>query len=169
MQRTNAQGPQGPTRRNTAKRLGFSLIELLMVITIVGIILMMAVPQLNAVGRSASLRSSRDQLGAYLATARATAVQRGTTAQFRRSGNYMYVTANRTATQLDTILQPFPLDAEQHVTITATPADTVAFNSRGAAVGLGTAGAKFIVARDGWSDSVCVTKLGSILDRSCGL
>ena len=150
-------------------RAGFSLIEIMMVVVIVGTLLSIAIPKFAAVGRATSVRASRDQVGAYLATAQAAAVRRGATAQFRRSGNSIYVTVSRTSTQLDTLLRPFPLDANQHVAFLTATSDSVLFNSRGTAQNLGISGAKFVMYREGIKDSVCVTKLGSILDRSCAL
>ena len=120
----------------------------------------------NQVGR---LQGHEDIPLDDVGTAQAAAVRRGATAQFRRSGNSIYVTVSRTSTQLDTLLRPFPLDANQHVAFLTATSDSVLFNSRGTAQNLGISGAKFVMYREGIKDSVCVTKLGSILDRSCAL
>jgi hypothetical protein len=76
---------------------------------------------------------------------------------------------SRTSTQLDTLLRPFALDSTEHVTISSATSDSILFNARGTAQNLAVSGAKFVILREGVSDSVCVTKLGSILDRSCSL
>lgn len=111
------------------------------------------------------MRSARQELEAAIATARAAAIQKGRTAQFRVTGNRMWVMV-ATATGTDTLLPVKPLDSLYNVTLTATDS-IIAFDMRGFAR-LGTS-ATFKVVGNTRRDSVCVTATGQIMPRRCSL
>ena len=81
-----------------ARRMGFSLIELLIVMTIMGIMGMYAYPKMRGTTASWSTRSARQQVTSMIIVARAAAVQNGSEARFIRSGNVARVTVDSNGT-----------------------------------------------------------------------
>src|SRR6266487_552609 len=70
---------------------GFTVIEMLIVVVLLGLLTAMAYPRMSGVRNSAGLRAARVQFAASLATARAAAVRWGRPAQLKRIGNSIQV------------------------------------------------------------------------------
>ena len=155
-------------------RRGFTFIEILMVFAILGIVLTLGLPRFTDARRSLAVRSARDNVAAYLATARASAIRRGQPARFVIDGS-----------AIDVMVQTAPgvfmpltdrdgtsgsrrdLGREFAVEIEASGATTIEYNSRGFAQLGGTQ--RIALVRDEKRDSVCVSGLGVIMRRGCGL
>jgi len=146
---------------------GFTLLELLIVIVLMGLVSAMAYPRMSGVRASAGLRAARVQFIGSLATARAAAVRFGRPAQLKRIGNTIQVRADTGGTGAFVSLSlPLPLDSQFSVTLSAT-VDSVVFGPRGLATNLSSSGARFALVRGTVRDSVCLTRLGEVAPRGC--
>jgi len=147
-------------------RKGFSLIELLIVMTLMGIMGMYAYPKLRGTTTSWSTRSARQQVTSMLIVARAAAVQNGSEARFIRSGNVVRVAVDSSGTYVT--LASRDLYREHGVTFTTSGAarDTIRFDPRGVAIGL-TGAAIFKFTNATVKDSICVSKLGKVARTGC--
>ena len=147
------------------RRQGFTLIEVLMVITIVGILLGVVVPRYGAVSGAMSVHSAKQELGSLLAQGRATAIQTDQTVLVVRSGNMMsLIGINGTGS---TIISQQDLRSQFGVDVSASR-DTVTYDSRGMVTG-NSATLKFVVSNGSTRDSVCLMALGKVTRTGCSL
>ncbi len=141
------------------KRLGFTLVELMIAVVLMGIIAAIGAPKLASIRDKASVRSATQQVGAYVATTRAAAIRRGMRANFKTKGDTMWIEIQQPGAP-EVIAPRIPLSATFNVGMTSTT-DSIVFDARGFAVNLaGTQ--KFVVTRSSASDSICVTRLGMV-------
>jgi prepilin-type N-terminal cleavage/methylation domain-containing protein len=146
---------------------GFTAIELLIVIVLIGLLTAMAYPRMSAARTSAGLRAARVQFAASLAIARAAAVRWGRPAQLKRSGNSIQVRVDTSGTgAFVPLAMPVALDSQFNVTLSAT-VDSIVFGPRGLATNLSSSGAQFALVRGSVQDSVCLTRLGEVAPRGC--
>jgi prepilin-type N-terminal cleavage/methylation domain-containing protein len=157
----------------TRSRRGFSLPELMVVITIIGLLTLMSIPKIRSFRSGNNLRSAKAQVASSLATARAAAIQKGRDARFIVQGNNLAVAVDTGAAsgfQGFVVLSNVPIDDRYSATISLTNAadSVVSYDSRGfGATGSGTR-AKYILRVQSMVDSVCVSQLGLINKRGCG-
>jgi prepilin-type N-terminal cleavage/methylation domain-containing protein len=151
--------------RSKNRKSGFTFIEVLVVMTMMGIIIAMATQPMRNALRGEERRAAKQKVASVLQRARALAVQRGSTAFFVRTGNVVRVYVDSSKT-LVPVGPPVDLYQQHKVTISATPRDTVAFDPRGFAKGITTT-ERLIVVRDGRPDTVCIKGLGAIATRGC--
>jgi Tfp pilus assembly protein FimT len=145
---------------------GFSTVEVVMALSVLGIITSFAYPHLRAVSTAASVRSAEMAAVAYIERTRAAAVQNGREARFVRTGDAIQITVDSNGTQVP-LTAPRDLYAEHQVHLVTTR-DTIAFDPRGFAIGLNNL-LVIRVNREDVLDSVCVTRLGKIAGRKCSL
>ena len=160
-------------------RPGFTMVELMMVIAILGLLTMIAIPRIRNYRMSNNMMSAKAQVASSIATARAAAIQKGRTARFIVRGARLNVevsadTASSIGGSIATgtmiILSNIPLDDRYDVTITPRAAadSVIRFDARG----FGTTGSNgraiFLISGGGRTDSVCVSSLGLIMKRGCG-
>lgn len=148
-------------------RLGYTIMEMVVVLVLFGVITALSIPRLHAASSSAGLRSARQQTAIYLAQAHSLAIQRGREAWFQRSGNIVKVTVDSSGTQI-VYGRAHDLSDEHGVTIPSTSHDIIKFDARGYAIGASSI-EKVVLTRDGLRDSVCVSKLGKVINRGCSL
>ena len=151
-------------------RKGVTLYEIITVATLAAIMLAFAYPRMSEARRAAALASARTQVESYLALARTIAIRNGGKTQFVRNGNTLKIEAD-TGTGWVAVAKPITIDASA-ISLSGT-ASTIAFDSRGLATGLNAGGEKFYLTivsayGAGMKDSICVTRLGALLDRNCG-
>ena len=147
------------------QRRGFTLIEVLMVITIVGILLGVVVPRYGAISGAMSVHSAKQELGSMLAQGRATAIRTDQTVLVVRAGNVIsLVGVNGSGS---TIISQQDLGSQFNVTVSASR-DTVTYNSRGMVTG-NSATLKFVVTNGSTRDSVCLMALGKVTRTGCAL
>lgn len=135
------------------------MVELMIAVVVMGIITAIAAPRLASIRDEASVRSATQQVGAYVATARAAAIRRGMRANFKTLGDTMWVEIQQTGAP-EVIAPKIPLSATFNVAMTSTT-DSIVFDGRGFAINL-LARQKYVLTRAAESDSVCVTRLGMI-------
>lgn len=137
------------------------MVELMIAVVVMGIIMAVGAPKLSAIRDQAAVRSATQQVGAYVATARAAAIRRGMRANFQARGDTMWIEIQQPGAP-EVIAPRIPLRETFNVTMTSpTGTDSIVFDARGFAVNLaGTQ--KFRVTRASASDSTCVTRLGMV-------
>src|SRR5881409_1859960 len=113
------------------RRSGFSTIEMVIVVAIIGIIALIGFPKIRQTLDRTNVRSARDAIGTLAATARASAIQRGCTGvlHFAAGVNTVWVTTSCPA-KVDTVSGVQDLNARYKVTLTATR-DSVRYDPRG--------------------------------------
>jgi hypothetical protein len=105
------------------------------------------------------VRSATQQIGAYVATARAAAIRRGVRANFKVRADTMWIEIQQPGAP-EVVAPPIPLAQTFNVIMTTTT-DSIVFDARGFAI-YPSATSKFVVTRSSASDSTCVTRLGMI-------
>jgi Tfp pilus assembly protein FimT len=157
-------------------RKGVTLIEIMAVVVMAIIMTAIAFPHLKETRRAASMQSARTQVESYLAVARAVAIRNGVRSFLIRNGNTITILADSLNGQMVTVVRPIQLDSVSRVQLSNvgdTGADTIIYDSRGIAVNLIGTKKFYITAASGFGagtrDSICVTRLGLVLDRNCGL
>ncbi len=153
-------------------RRGATLLEIMTVVAMAVVMTAIAFPKLKETRRAGSMQSARAQVESYLAVARSVAIRNGVRAFLIRQGNTIRIMADST-NGLVTVVRPVQLDSISNVTLGATK-DTIIYDSRGLAVNLSASGERFYITvasglGAGTRDSICVTRLGLVLDRKCGL
>jgi prepilin-type N-terminal cleavage/methylation domain-containing protein len=147
------------------QRRGFTLIEMLIVITIVGVLLAVVVPRYGAISGAMSVHSAKQELGSMLAQGRATAIQTDQTVLVVRAGNVVsLIGVSGTGS---TIISQQDLKSQFGVDVSASR-DTVTYDSRGMVTG-NSATLKFVVNNSTTRDSVCLMALGKVTRTGCAL
>jgi prepilin-type N-terminal cleavage/methylation domain-containing protein len=147
---------------------GFTVIELLIVCSIISILSLVSLPKITAVLGKLGVRSAKQEIASYLVQARAVAIQNGRAARFIRSGNAIRIMLDDGNGGL-TRIGDQDLYTLHGVTLSTKPVgrDTVLFDPRGLVVG--NPGFVAVVTRDALRDSVCVVGLGRVATDRCGL
>ncbi|HXT47291.1 MAG TPA: GspH/FimT family pseudopilin [Gemmatimonadaceae bacterium] len=144
---------------------GFTLVEILVVITIVGILLSVVVPRYGSVAAAMRVHSAKQEMASMLTQARATAIQTDRTVQVIRSNNLVTLVSVNGA--IRTTISQQDLGTQFGITLTSTK-DTVGYDSRGMVAGNNVT-LKFVVTNGVTRDSVCLMALGTISRTGCSL
>jgi len=146
---------------------GFTVIELLTVIVIMGIVATMAFPRLVQEGTKLTVRSATQEVAAYVAQARATAIATGRPAWFVRDGNVVGVSTTGDTTSF---VQSTDIQSKHGVTVSASANPiTIEFDPRGLIPG-GVGGVlPIVLTKQDARDSVCVIGMGRISIKECSL
>lgn len=135
------------------------MVEIMIAIFLMGVIMAIGAPKLGAIRDRASVRSATQQVGSYVATARAAAIRRGMRANFKTRGDTMWIEIQQPGAP-EVIAPRIPLRETFNVNMTSTT-DSIVFDARGFAVNLAST-QKFVVSRASARDSTCVTRLGMV-------
>lgn len=138
------------------------MVELMIAVVVMGIIMAVGAPKLNAIRDRSAVRSATQQVGAYVATARAAAIRRGMRANFKRAADTMWIEIQQPGAP-EIIAPRIPLGETFNVTL-STETDSIVFDARGFAISPANQ-SKFVVRRAGASDSTCVTRLGMVTPK----
>lgn len=144
---------------------GFTIIELMIVVVILGIITMTVAPSVSRGQAGASRHSADREVTASLFRARAIAIQRSRPSKLVRTGNVLQVWADSSGT-LVTVGGTRDLGQLYGVTLNATPNDTLQFDPRGFAIIPGQT-PRITITKGSAVDTVCVAGLGRIATRGC--
>jgi prepilin-type N-terminal cleavage/methylation domain-containing protein len=141
---------------------GFTLIEMLIVVVIIGLAGLIALPKLNTAFAQSNVLSAKARLMALYNTARATAVSSNQTATLRINGNQVmvYASPRRTAGAgtIDTIVRPSNLSTSFGVTV-GGGVDSV----RVASSGLGMDSAVIVLSKYTAVDTLYISRYGRII------
>jgi prepilin-type N-terminal cleavage/methylation domain-containing protein len=167
-------GATPPPARPRPAHAGFTMVELLLVIAMVGAVVAIAMPRMRSFRDSSAVRSARLQLGTAVEAARGAAVQRGRTARVRVRGDSVIVFADTggasgPSTGTFTVLATIALRKEHQVRVTlASPGDTmIGYDSRGLTSPRLANTRIYVIERGAFRDSVCVSRLGMLLPARC--
>lgn len=152
------------TRTPRDRRRGFSLIEMLIVIVVVGLVTLSGWPRLRDAKIRSDVRSARGQVIGLYAKARASAVETGRQTTLRFSGTSAWITATPRLTALagstvDTLGGVSNLFTTYGVGVAAAPSTTVTVDPRG----IGTSATTTIrLTRAGIVDSIQISAYGKV-------
>ena len=150
-------------------RRGYTLTEMMIVVTIVGLLTLFAVPKFSGLVERNKLTAAREELSSAIATARAAAVQKGRTATLFLSGNQMWVTVVTSSAGTTTTVVPVKsFGSLYNVSVTAT-SPSITFDMRGFVTPRLSSTGIFRIVGASKKDSVCITTAGQIMPRSCSL
>ncbi len=150
------------------RRVGFTVVEMMVVVMIVGVLALLGFPKIRRALDKANVRSARAYLGTAVATGRAVAVQRGCRAVVHftsgASGTVWVTACSRTnpAPAVDTIGGVEPLASRYRVTLTATR-DSIQFDPRGLSMDGVTTTVQIAGAIAGGYDSLLVNTIGKVM------
>jgi prepilin-type N-terminal cleavage/methylation domain-containing protein len=147
-----------------AQPRGFTLVELLMAVVILGALVLLGFPRMSAGVTGANVRGGRTTLINLLAKARTFATQSQRITLFKVDGSNAFVLARPRllpgAGDADTIGPVERLGDNYGVTVTAT-VDSVRFDPRGLGTGFGT-GTTFLVSRSAKTDTITIDGFGRV-------
>jgi len=145
-------------------RRGFTLIEMMMVMVLVGVIMAVAIPFLRKPKDAASVDSAMNTVAAMHAVAKSVAVQRGRTAWLvlNASGGTAWVVVRKagSSTAMDTIGKVENLNTRYGVTFT-TNDDSLTFSPRGIGMDAGTV--TMVFTRGSNTDTLTATATGRLV------
>lgn len=142
-------------------RRGFTLIEILIVVVLLGAIMALAGPRLRTALVRQDVRSARDALVTMHATARAAAIQRGRYTALWIVGDTALVVAQHPVTAaFDTVVNPVNLRSRWGVTVTTTN-NWLVFDPRGLSATGGTT--RIVVQRGVFQDAIEINPVGRVL------
>jgi prepilin-type N-terminal cleavage/methylation domain-containing protein len=151
-------------RFTSTARAGFTLIELMIAISIVGLLMLFGIPKAQAAFRQTQLRSARNAVINLYYQGRARAINESRTVTINLNGTSVWLTAQPRRTPVagsdrDTVGTVQNLNAQYGITLVPGGA-TYAIDARG----LGTPGAdnKIVFTKSGVRDSFTITGYGRI-------
>jgi type IV pilus assembly protein PilA len=144
------------------ERRGFTLIEILIVMAIMGIVAMMALPKVGNMNDRNQMRSAKDGIAAKLSAARAAAIATGRQAKFYVEGDSMRMTTMNGPTETAKGSTVY-LSRQFGVTV-LSPNISIVFDGRGMTSNAGNI-VKF--KRNTLVDSLCISPIGLVNRHGC--
>ena len=143
-------------------RQGFTLAEILIVITIMGIIMMLALPKMGNMNDRNQMRSAKDGIAARLSAARAAAIATGRPSKFYVEADSMRITTfnGSVETPKGTTIS---LKRQFGVSV-VSPNISILFDGRGMTSNSGNV-IKFT--RNALTDSLCISPIGLVNRHGC--
>ena len=144
-------------------RSGFTLIEALVVVVVLGLMSMIAFPKISSAMVKTDLRSARTTMINLVATARAASVQSNRVTWIKREGNSAYVAATPRvdgAVGADTVGSVHSLGGSYGVTMSG--ADSIQFDPRGFGAWAGGGSTSITLSRSGHSETITIDGLGRV-------
>jgi prepilin-type N-terminal cleavage/methylation domain-containing protein len=148
---------------NTRQNQGFTLVEILIVVVLIGAMLAIGIPYFRTGTLKGDLRSGGDAIAQLHAVAKQTSIQRGRTTRLVMDpgANTVVVTAtNAAGTAQDTVGRVENLNDRFGVTFTTTT-NTLVFTPRG--IGGETSGTTIIVSKAGFADTITISAAGRLV------
>jgi Tfp pilus assembly protein FimT len=144
-------------------RVAFTVLELITVMSIIGILTVIALPKFAESVRRSKVRSARDEVVSYFMRANAVAIQRGQRTHVRFAGDRMSIVTVSNGVE-QTVLQS---DLYSGHGVTLYPSQNeFTYDPRGFAQNIPGMG-RVLVTRDSRTMPVCVTGLGKAYLNGC--
>ena len=156
-------------------RRGFSLIELMIVVVMIGILTLIAVPKFNIYRDKSNVDAARLRIEAMIATARASAIHKGRLSLFVVSGNILTVyTQDPTTGAWQQQVNAFNIRSVYptvNVQLGGPGWNFIYYEPRGVTYSTWRPPSTLVFRVVGTtkSDSVCVSRMGQILPKGCTL
>lgn len=154
------------------RRRGFSLIELLLVIAVLGVVATMVMPAIGELRARSGLRSARTLFVSSLATARSAAVQKGKTARLTLTGGALAVTAmsglRATPIQIQGPVYLARITGASFAALRGAPTEIV-YDARGLITPAINTVARYELRVGALTDTVCITGAGHVMAKGCVL
>jgi prepilin-type N-terminal cleavage/methylation domain-containing protein len=153
-----------------SSRLGYTLAEVLIVISIVGIITAIAVPKLAKSKNQAQLTGAVTRFTRAVMTARQAAIQRGKTSYFRHNNSKFWVIVDTTGSLTDSVIisAAYDLSTEYGVSVTAPAgATSIQYDPRGVSTQPTKQVFAFKHSVSNTVDSLCISRLGNTIRERC--
>lgn len=144
-------------------RFGFTILELITVMSIMSILAVIALPKFAETVRNSKVRSARNEVVSYFNRAHAVAIQRGQRTHVRVAGTRMSVVTVANGVE-ETVLAS-DLYEGHGVSLSSTQSEFT-YDPRGFAQNIPGSG-RLVVSRDSRSQSVCVTGFGKAYLNGC--
>ena len=141
-------------------RSGFTLIEALVCVVVLGLICLIGFPKISAAMVRSDLRSARTTVVNLVATARAASIQTGRRTWVKFDGNNALVLIRDAAGATDTIGAVQNLSAQYAVTVVGV--DSIAFDPRGFGASFGDT-TSVTLSRNSHSETVTLDGLGRVI------
>lgn len=142
---------------------GFTLVELVIVVVLVGILMTVAFPFFRGANVKGELRSGGDAIANMHAVAKQVSIQRGRTTRLvmDQSAYTVVVTANKVSgTGVDTVGRVENLASRYGVRFTTTT-PTLVFSPRG--IGTEATGTTIIVTKSTYADTITISAAGRLV------
>jgi len=142
-------------------RKGFTLIEMIVVVAIIGFLVTITFPSLSGSLQKQNVRTARDAVASLHSKARAVSIRRGLRTTLHLTSGVVYITTSHPVTGVrDTIDTVQDIPDRFGVGFT-TARDSLVFDARG--IGTESSSTLIIVSQSGFSDSVSVSKIGRLV------
>jgi prepilin-type N-terminal cleavage/methylation domain-containing protein len=149
------------------KRLGFTLVELALVLVLMGLVIAMALPKLRTAWARFNVRAARIAFDAVAARARAAAVQRGcvSTLNFTSgsSGNVWVTACPASGSAASDTVGPMEFLGTRYGVSLSSSQSSVRYDPRGVSVGGQTVTVLFTASAGGKTDSAMINRLGKVV------
>ena len=152
-------------RHSIQPETGFSLLEVLTVMVMVGIMVSLAIPRFGTTLARQSVRGARNSIVSMQAKARASAISRGRRTAFAIAGGRLAIMSQNPVTgtvdvvgrTIDTVTTRFGVT----LAFNPTTRDTLVFDARG--LGIETSSTTIIISKGGFADTITFGQLGRVL------
>ena len=134
--------------------MGFSLMEMLIVVSMIGIMALFAWPKVVTVYDRSQVRSARTAARNLFEATRINARMSSTAMTFNRAGNVLWISNNTTAATVGS-----PLDLAGQYNVTAAGLTALVVDPRGLLQG---AGGRLVFSRGNASDSLIISGYGRV-------
>jgi len=160
--------PQNKSRT----RSGLTLVETLVVLSLMGVMYVLVAPRLTEIRSQSSLRAARQELSSAFAAARAAALQKGKTSTLTMSpiSATVSVLSGLTGNPVQ-IYGPLLFNKELNSSLSAINGApmTVSFDARGLVTPMPAGISRYRLANGTRADTICISPAGIILPRDCEL
>lgn len=141
---------------------GFTLVEILIVIAIMGIMMMLALPKMGNMNDRNQMRSAKDGIAARLSAARAAAIATGRPSKFYVEADSMRITTFKGSVET---AKGSAINLKRQFGVSViSPSFSIVFDGRGMTSNSGSV-IKFT--RNTLTDSLCISPIGLVNRHGC--